>query len=110
MDTKLTEESIVSVGLSCAGFEQHRASKWTKQSRVDKLKCFYGSCPIVVFKIWNNLQAAAGNSAFLTAGKADFTTLLMALWFLKRYPTCKAYYYNHNSLSHFLLKLHRHTK
>jgi hypothetical protein len=85
----VTESNMLSIGLCCAGFKEHRVAKWTEKSQIDKFKTFYGSRPIVVSKIYNDLQeqAATGNSASLAAGKIDISNLLMAMWFLKRYPT-----------------------
>ena len=89
MEGKMTEETILKVGLSYAGFDPYCSSKWIKESQQDCFKNHYGSRTIVVLKLYNDLQSAAkaGKSACSTAGKTDLTTLLLALWFLKRYPT-----------------------
>ena len=83
----LTTNEILRKGLKLVGFD------WRSQQNVSRpinVRCFnvhYGSDPILYAQIWEDLQTTACPEACIDTEKSDANYFLMAIHFLKCYPT-----------------------
>jgi len=86
----LTPEQMLWKGLELVGFNRCRTTAHDEALR-ECFRAHYGSDPIVYAKIWGDIlkmQHSEGAALFLK--KADVDAFLLAVHFLKAYPTeCK---------------------
>lgn len=74
---RLTEDELLSIGLSIAGFGSKKLSRRTQERRFKEM---FGCSPIVVQHIWYDLQGKLSDKVLLDH-------LFWCLFFLRRYPT-----------------------
>ncbi len=82
----LTAEEMLWKGLELAGFDRRYTTANHKQLLV-RFKAFYGSEPIVYAQIWEDLLKTNVADARVPTNIADVDAFLLAIHFLKVYPT-----------------------
>ena len=75
---------VLRIGLLCAGFDANRHIRVAEETNVRRFQSHYGSSPLVCSMIWKDLVTAPGQ---VLPKSATFDKFLMALYFLKEYPT-----------------------
>lgn len=83
----LTPDEILEIGLELVGFDERRRRNATKLTNMNRFKTFYGSLSIVYACIWEDLQTTEIPEARIDNNKMDVTRFLMAIHFLRIYPT-----------------------
>lgn len=77
-------------GLLFAGFSRSRQQSVCRKTNLERFKSSYGSLPVVLAHIWEDLQTTTIPEAKINrAATKHFDRCLMAFYFLKVYPTEK---------------------
>lgn len=84
-----TGDEIMRIGLDLAGFSLRRQSRVMRKTNVERFKSFYGAEARVYAQIWEDLQTTNIPAANIGSVKPDIESFLMAVNFLKEYPTEK---------------------
>lgn len=88
MNRILTVDEVLSIGLLYAGFHAGRQQRVARATNVGRFMSHYGSSPLVCAVIWEDLVTARDIWENQTHQKgASFEKFLMAMYFLKVYPT-----------------------
>jgi hypothetical protein len=85
----VTAEEMMRIGLELGGFDvrrQNRVRSERSELNVRRFKALFGSRPIVYAQIWEDLQTTRIRKARID-GNVCVNSFLMAIHFLKRYPT-----------------------
>ena len=88
MNCILAVDQVLSIGLLCAGFDTGRQQRVERATNVGRFMSHFGSSPLVCAMIWEDLVTARDiweNQTHQQA--ASFENFLMAMYFLKVYPT-----------------------
>ena len=88
MNRIFTEDEVLRIGLLFAGFNAHRQQRVERATCEGRFKSQYSSSPLVCAKVWEDLVTSPDiweNQTYPNA--ASFEKFLMALYFLKSYPT-----------------------
>jgi hypothetical protein len=85
----LTADEMMRIGLELCGFDWRRQNKACRALNLRRFKAHFGSNPIVYAQIWEDLQTTMIPKARID-GKACVDSFLMAILFLKLYPTEEA--------------------
>ena len=83
----LTANEILRKGLELVGFDWHRQRNVSRPTNLQRFRAHYGSNPVVYAQIWEDLQTTAIPEARIDTKIADSDNFLMAIRFLKGYPT-----------------------
>jgi len=83
----LTVEEILRKGLLLVNYSRKRIRKAKKKRNLERFRGHYGSDPIVIAQIWEDLQRTLIPEAHLPPDDAKLDRFLMAMHHLKRYPT-----------------------
>ncbi|CAB9503257.1 hypothetical protein SEMRO_160_G072231.1 [Seminavis robusta] len=81
-----TADEMLLEGLKLAGYKEERVANWKEKSKVDKFRSRYGSVPVVLCEIWEDLQTTEDLETRIPPKKLKLNYYLMAHHFLKRYP------------------------
>jgi hypothetical protein len=79
-----TADDMLRIGLLCAGFDASRQLRVEGATNVRRFQSYYGSSNLVVSFIWEDLVSKKETTL---PKSATFDKFLMALYFLKNYPT-----------------------
>jgi hypothetical protein len=82
----LSEASFLKYGLELVGFSLEQIDRMCHQVQLDNFVLFFGSVPVVMEKMWIDLQTTKNKQARLEKGQEDPMKFLMAHYFLKKYP------------------------
>ncbi len=82
----LTADEMMRIGLEMCGFDGRRQNKACRALNLRRFKAHFGSNPIVYAQIWEDLQTTMIPKARID-GKMCVESFLMAILFLKIYPT-----------------------
>jgi hypothetical protein len=82
----LTADGMMRIGLEMCGFDGRRQNKACRALNLRRFKAHFGSNPIVYAQIWEDLQTTMIPKARID-GKVCVESFLMAILFLKIYPT-----------------------
>jgi hypothetical protein len=82
----LSEASFLKYGLELVGFSLEQIDRMCHQVQLDNFVLFFGSVPVVMEKMWIDLQTTKNKKARLEKGQEDPMKFLMAHYFLKKYP------------------------
>jgi hypothetical protein len=82
----LTPDEMMRKGLELCGFDERRQNKVCRAKNIRRFKAHYGSSPVVYAQIWEDLQTTRIRAARID-GNACVDSFLMAIHFLKVYPT-----------------------
>jgi len=85
----LTEAEIMLRGLELCGFDRSRQKRVKWETNRRRFKSHYGSDPVVYAQIWEDLQTTKIPEANILNVKPCVDSFLMAVHFLKCYPTEK---------------------
>lgn len=84
----LTADEILMHGLKYVGYTDRRIARVkTEKTNIDRFVGHFGSTPVVVATIWEDLQRTQVYLARVPPEHLSIDNLLMAMHFLKRYPT-----------------------
>ena len=81
----LTADELLRKGLELVGFDRSCQQRVCRANNLKRFKGHYRSNPVVYAQIWEDLQQMP--EALEDTWKMDPDSFLMALHFLKRYPT-----------------------
>ena len=84
MIVHISAHSFMGMGLETAGYRSWQTYK--EEKNVERFKAWFGAKPISCEKIWSDLQTTTINEARIEKN-ANPLHLLLALHFLKAYPT-----------------------
>ena len=82
-----TPDEMLAEGLLLAGFPETQLERWSWPTKMQEFRDRYGSKPIVLCQIWEDLQSSPIDEARVAKKKLKLKYFLMAHHFLKRYPT-----------------------
>jgi hypothetical protein len=82
----VTADEIMRQGLELAGFDHRRINSSGRVGNYRRFKAWYGSSPIVYAQIWEDLLTTEIAEARIRP-KDDLDHFLLALYFLRTYPT-----------------------
>lgn len=89
-----TSKQVLRIGLKVLGVDDHRQQRQSQKSNLEDFKCHYGTDPVVVAQIWEDLQTATENEIRVRASAMDnmnsgcnFKNFLRSIHFLMRYGT-----------------------
>jgi hypothetical protein len=83
----LTADEFLRKGLELGGFDRHRQKKVRRAQNLERFRSFCGSNPVVYAEIFEDLQTTEIDEARVDAATLCVDSFLMALHFLKCYPT-----------------------
>ncbi len=83
----LTPDEVLETGLNLCGYDRGRQNKVCRATNLRRFSSHYGSLPIVYAQIWEDLQTTEIAEARIDSVKPCVDSFLMAIHFLKRYPT-----------------------
>lgn len=83
----LTANEFLRKGLEMVGFDRRRQQRVKRATNIQRFKDYYGSRPIVYAQIWEDLQTTDIQDARIDSSKCCVESFLMAIHFLKCYPT-----------------------
>lgn len=83
----LTADEMLRKGLEHVGFDRARQQNVSKRTNIRRFMAHFGSSPVVYAQVWEDLQTTAILQARIDATKSDADSFLMAVHFLKCYPT-----------------------
>ena len=81
-----TAAEMLFEGLQLAGIDQDMQQRQPK-SNVGDFVDRYGSSPTILTIVWTDLQASPHPEAFVPGNKRNLSYFLVAMHFLKQYPT-----------------------
>jgi hypothetical protein len=85
-----TPDEVLRIELEVVGFDHCRQNNVHRNTNLSRFKSHYGSLPIVYAQIWEDFQTTEVAEARIAVPKlVDFDYFLMAIHFLKCYPTEK---------------------
>jgi hypothetical protein len=79
-------DEILTIGLQLMKYSEKKINKWKRTRKLDQFNFHYGSFPIVVATIWEDLQTTSIDEAHVPPNKLNINYFLMAMHFLKMYP------------------------
>jgi len=89
-----TPDQILRIGLSILGVSLHRQQRQSYRSKLDDFCAHYGTDPVVLAQMWEDLQTTTNNEAHINAtapdnrnSGANVKNFLRSLHFLMRYGT-----------------------
>jgi hypothetical protein len=82
-----TPDEILRKGLRLVNYSKKRIRRAKKVRNIERFKGHYGSEPVVVAQIFEDLQRTDIPEAYLPPSDAKINLFLMAMHHLKRYPT-----------------------
>jgi len=82
-----TPDEILQKGLRLLNYSRRRIRRAKKARNIERFKGHYGSEPVVVAQIFEDLQRTDIPEAYLPPSNARLDRFLMAMHHLKRYPT-----------------------
>ena len=85
--TIYTENELMLEGLKIIGYTERRILRAKYETNKDRFRSHFGSNMNVCICIWEDLQTATINEAWVPPTKRNIKHFLMTLHFLKRYPT-----------------------
>jgi hypothetical protein len=77
-------DEVLRIGLLCAGFDTSRQLRVEGATNVRRFQSYYGSSNLVCSVMWEDLVSSQD---IKHPRNATFDKFLMALYFLKEYPT-----------------------
>ena len=83
----LTADEFMRMGLERVGFNYRVQQKVLRTTNLTRFKAHYGSNPVVYAQIWEDLQTTTIPEARIPTKLTDPDCFLMAIKFLKCYPT-----------------------
>ena len=83
----LTPDEILKRGLDTIGFDEAKQRKINDAGKLETFLSYYGSAPIVLALIWEDLQTTSIQQARVDPKKTSITVFFMVMYFLKAYPT-----------------------
>ena len=83
----LTADEMMWKGLELCGFDWRRQERLQRVTNLRRFKAHFGSDPRVHAKIWEDLQTTPIRKANIGGAKMSVDSFLMAIYFLKKYPT-----------------------
>jgi hypothetical protein len=83
----ISPDEMMKTGLRLAGYKRRRMNKAKKETNIERFKAQYGSSPVVVAAIWEDLQLTDISEAFVHEQDQKIKFFLITLHHLKRYPT-----------------------
>jgi hypothetical protein len=83
----IAPDDLMSIGLELVGFNAYRQRNVKRLTNLKRFKSFYGSAPIVYANIWADLLTSDIEEARLSRSDACIENFLLAVHFLKVYPT-----------------------
>ena len=83
----LTADEMMHKGLQLLGFDLRRQQKVGPKQNRRRFKASYGSAPLVYAQIWEDLQTTEIPEARIDEKKVCVDSFLMAVHFLKCYPS-----------------------
>jgi len=86
MEVILTADEVMWKGLGLAGFDGCQNSICHEQN-IQRFKAYFGSKPIICAQIWEDPQTTNIPDAWVSVDMACINSYLLALHFLKTYPT-----------------------
>ncbi len=81
----LTTDEILRKGLLLVGFDVRRQQNVKRETNIGRFKTHYGSHPVVLAQIWEDLQTTENPEARISE-KASADLFLQGMHFLKCYP------------------------
>jgi len=92
MPIHLTASQVLRMGLRFVGQDDHVQARRSESTRKDDSHSFYGTGPDVASIVFSDLQTTAVAAARVAPDELDLHSCVMALHFLKIYPTgdCKS--------------------
>lgn len=100
MVLRLSEQEMLFYGLAQAGIDRCSQQKQKHEENVKHFKALYGSEPRVYAALWEDLQTTLLEDAHIDPKKDTFDGFLIAIHFLKCYPT----QYEQKTLFHYCIK------
>jgi hypothetical protein len=82
----ITSDQMLRQGLRIVGFNTERIQNVSLDANLERFRAHYGSYPIVYAAIWEDLHHSTFPDARID-DKADLVSYLMAIFFLKCYPS-----------------------
>jgi len=82
-----TPDEILNKGLRLVNYSPRRIRRAKRKRNIERFKGHFGSEPVVLAQIWEDLQRTDVAEARLPPGDAKLDRFLMAMHHLKRYPT-----------------------
>ena len=83
----LTADDMLRKGLELGGFDRSRQKKVRRAQNLERFRALYGSNPVVYAEIFEDLQTTEIAEARVDSDMICVDSFLMALHFLKCYPT-----------------------
>ena len=89
MATIVTPDFVLETGLQAVGFDDNRRAKVNRSTNLSRFRSHFGSNPIVYAEIWEDFKriSIAGEADDVDDQNRDITMFLMAIKFLRCYPT-----------------------
>ena len=81
-----TDDKMLHLGLSKVGCEKGQQQKLNRAAKLERFLSYYGSKPIVLALIWEELQTTNIVEACIDLGKTNITIFFMVMYFFKCYP------------------------
>ena len=82
-----TADDILEYGLEIVGFAIHRQEQVCRKTQLERFASHYGSKPVVYSEMWEDFQTTPIEAARIQRKDLNLDYFLMALTFLKCYPT-----------------------
>jgi len=83
----LSDDEMLRLGLTKVSINEDAQKRSNAQELLKVFKSFYGSAPIVLALIWEELQTTNNLQARIDASKTSISLFFMVMHFLKCYPT-----------------------
>jgi hypothetical protein len=83
----IAPDDLMSIGLELVGFGAYRQKSVQRATNLKRFKSFYGSAPVVYANIWEDLMTTDIEEARVSPSDAVLKNYLLAIHFLKVYPT-----------------------
>ena len=83
----VTADEMLELGLAIGGFSTLQVQRASRKTNVDRFVGKYGSKPLVLCKIWEDLQTTTNVLARIDPSKDDLSNFLSSMWWIKQYPT-----------------------
>lgn len=83
----LTADDMLQKGLELGGFDRYRQKNVRRAQNLERFRALYGSNPVVYAEIFEDLQTTQIAEAWVDSDMLCVDSFLMALHFLKCYPT-----------------------
>ena len=83
----VTADEMLGLGLALGGFSSSQVQRAGRKTNVDRFIGKYGSKPLVLCTIWEDLQTTTNELARIDPSKDNLSNFLSAMWWIKQYPT-----------------------